>query len=404
MAITRQAGITSGGAHQLARGLSINMSLTWAELGALMPSRLFGTGRTEEFIGRLVLTRFFVRMYRPEDVSAEGAITGRPYYGVVTTRAARDFFGAVTALPVLRTDIVDIAPLSNYKGDGGLPSSVRVGTGVTSTFTNTLPSTGNAWFLQFHTGRSRSLRFPIGTNIGGTEAYARDKIWSANPCTGTWVAVYDANFTYQTRTNTGLINNHSISVTQRGNIVVLEAENFPCPGDPPPSRVVTSSMVTSSTALISWNAQSGILQPSYWQWSTDEETWTRVPGDGSATSVTITGLTPNTQYTIYIRGVAVRGNSRSGSTTFRTLAGGPLPTTVPAPTVSSSNVGEVSATINWVAGTGGLAVAKWQWSTDNSTWTDVPGGAVPTSLAVENLTPGTVYTYYIRGVVVGWGE
>ena len=69
-----------------------------------------------------------------------------------------------------------------------------------------------------------------------------------------------------------------------------------------------------------------------------------------------------------------------------------------APTVTHADVEQVTATINWVAGTGGTAVSKWQVSTDNTTWTDVAGGASTLSLAVSNLNPGTAYTYYIRGV------
>ena len=390
-------------------GIPIDITLTRAEVNPFIPASLIGTGRTETNYNprrRLIpltgnfTTSMLIRAFRPQDVSAEGVITGRPYYGVVTTanRPASNHFGAITPVAIVPSDWRDDNPFSNYYGPtvATFRSVAEPDTNPT-TYTNTLYTTGTAFSFSFIAGPGLIRAWLTGGNNRTAGKY-----WSANPCQGTWTMIADLSFRYQTISNTGLIRTHTFSVRTSGNIVVDDVTagrpTYPCPGDPPAAPTVTASMITATTALISWN-RTGVVN--YWQWSTDDETWTRVPGDGNTTSVAVTGLTPNTATTIYIRGVAPRGNTLSGSTSFRTLVGGPLPTTVPTPTVSSSNVGEVSATINWVAGTGGLAVAKWQWSTDNSTWTDVPGGAVPTSLDVENLTPGTGYTYYIRGVSSG---
>ena len=387
----------------IGRGLgpdvSWNFWLTHTEVAALVPSRLIGTGLSEQFVGDLTLTSGLIRIYRPQDTPVEGLILGRPYYGVVSTQPDATFFGPVDA---------EVLP-SVIRSLGYLPVSTAVGTGASRTFTNSV-RTGNtegnlaaSWYLQLDLGDGTG-GFPLeGRTLLGTGSFPppnTGKFWSGTPCTGLWLFVADLTFGYQTETVTGVRTNHSFSKHLRGLFNFPASWGLHCPGDPPPAPVVTAASATSTAVQVSWPAAPAGRTPLYWQWSLDNANWNRVAGDGSVTSVDVTGLVPSRQYTVYVRAVASRGNSLSGRTTFRTLAR--LGTNfVVAPTVSSSNLGESSATINWVAGTGGLAVAKWQWSTDNSTWTDVPGGAVPSSLSVENLTPDTAYTYYIRGVSSG---
>ena len=368
---------------------------TDADIGRLVLSRLIGTGKTERFVDNSFdTTRLFLRMYRPQDVNAEGVITGRPYYGFVATQPHSNYFGPVTALPLINPPIV------GADGTSVLPiSTAEPGTDPV-TYTNTLRTrTGYAWVIApIFQERFGTLTVPGGPAPLPTENWYTGYQWSANICTGTWTVVADHSFTYQTESNTGVRTNHSVTYREIGNITVPAGWFFPCPGDPPGSPTVSSGSVTSSSAVISWTNSTPALVPNYWEYSTDNANWTRVAGDGTATSVIVTGLSANTQHTVYVRGVAGQGNGVAGTTTFRTSA---TTAAVVAPTVSFSNVDAVSATVNWVAGTGGTAVAKWQWSTDNSTWTDVPGGVNVISLLVENLEPATVYTYYIRGVSAG---
>ena len=381
---------------------------TWtaAEFQPFIPSRLIGSGVSEQIVnGRITLVGGNLRIFRAQDVSAEGVITGRPYYGIrADDTTPEDHFG-----PVVTTDwsgnrysfSVQVYSVSRA---GATTYNVTPRTNVSYLFGRT-----NILFGLITQARKGRLRFDgtrynprTRTNPEPGGYTFTDRYFTGRPCNGSWIYVLDETWAYSTIDANGVTRNYSFSTTRRASYTA--PVTMPCPGDPPSAPTVRVTGITSSTAEVSWTIPANSLLPTRWEVSTDNATWTRVAFDSNsprAESYTLTGLAPNTSHTVYVRGVAARGAGPTGQHTFRTLAGGPLPTTVTTPTVSSSNVGEVSATINWVAGTGGLAVAKWQWSTDNSTWTDVPGGAVPTSLDVDNLVPDTAYTYYIRGVSSG---
>ena len=381
---------------------------TWtaAEFQPFIPSRLIGSGVSEQIVnGRITLVGGNLRIFRAQDVSAEGVITGRPYYGIrADDTTPEDHFG-----PVVTTDwsgnrysfSVQVYSVSRA---GATTYNVTPRTNVSYLFGRT-----NILFGLITQARKGRLRFDgtrynprTRTNPEPGGYTFTDRYFTGRPCNGSWIYVLDETWAYSTIDANGVTRNYSFSTTRRASYTA--PVTMPCPGDPPSAPTVRVTGITSSTAEVSWTIPANSLLPTRWEVSTDNATWTRVAFDSNsprAESYTLTGLAPNTSHTVYVRGVAARGAGPTGQHTFRTLAGGPLPMTVTTPTVSSSNVGEVSATINWVAGTGGLAVAKWQWSTDNSTWTDVPGGAVPTSLDVDNLVPDTAYTYYIRGVSSG---
>ena len=113
------------------------------------------------------------------------------------------------------------------------------------------------------------------------------------------------------------------------------------------------------------------------------------------TSVTVTGLSPLTAYTVYVMGDCGSGSlsSWTAPTTFTTLANCPVPTSL---TISA--ITPTSAVSSWTAGG-----AETQWdiyygpATSVPTATTVPTAtATATSYTLSPLTPSTSYSVYVR--------
>lgn len=113
------------------------------------------------------------------------------------------------------------------------------------------------------------------------------------------------------------------------------------------------------------------------------------------TSVTVTGLSPLTAYTVYVMGNCGAGSlsSWTAPTTFTTLANCPVPTSL---TISA--ITPTSAVSSWTAGG-----AETQWdiyygpATSVPTATTVPTGTTTvTSFTLSPLTPSTSYSVYVR--------
>ena len=126
-----------------------------------------------------------------------------------------------------------------------------------------------------------------------------------------------------------------------------------------------------------------------YQWSLDGSTWTSI---SSNTSFTVTGLSPNTQYTIYVRLVDNYSTASSNATVTVTTN---KPDAATAGKVSVSNITAFGGKFSWSGFSfgSGATWGKYQYSTNGSSWTDC---GTNTSITLNNLSPETTYTFYVR--------
>lgn len=161
----------------------------------------------------------------------------------------------------------------------------------------------------------------------------------------------------------------------------------------PSKGSVSLSSVTSNSATVSWSGFSlGDMATDYsYQTSNDEKKWT---DQGKATSLTLSDLKPNTNYKFYVRMVDNYGQpSLAASTSFTTL------------NPEKPNVGGIECTrltpyggmFAWYGFSvnEGATIDHYEYSLDNSNWINV---GTDTQIHLDNLSPETSYTLYVRVV------
>lgn len=173
-------------------------------------------------------------------------------------------------------------------------------------------------------------------------------------------------------------------------------------GFPPDAPTISS--VTDSSTSIAYSSTAGTLTVVFVPaatggTATQYNAYTTVGGHSGfttvGTTVTITGLTPGTAYTVY-------GNAQNGSgTSTNTANASPVtPTTLPAaPTIGTATAGKDSATLTFTAGnTGGKAISNYKYSTDGTTYTAFSPAQTTSPLTISGLTNGTAVTFRIKAV------
>ena len=153
----------------------------------------------------------------------------------------------------------------------------------------------------------------------------------------------------------------------------------PEPCDAPTNLSVSN--ITQTSAEITWNGTATTYE--FKLNGGEAETLT-------TTSKTLTGLTPNTAYTVEVRAVCEETESAWVTTTFTTLEETVEPDPCDAPTnLSASNITETSAEITW-NGTATTYEFKLNGGESETLTT--------TSKSLTGLTPNTAYTIEVRAV------
>jgi hypothetical protein len=115
----------------------------------------------------------------------------------------------------------------------------------------------------------------------------------------------------------------------------------------------------------------------------------------STSTVTLTGLTPGTAYTVY-------GNvsNNFGTSTNTANASAVTPSTLPeAPTIGTATSGNASATLTFTAGnSGGSSITNYKYSTDGTTYTALSPADTTSPVTIPGLTNGTAYTIRLKAV------
>ncbi len=115
----------------------------------------------------------------------------------------------------------------------------------------------------------------------------------------------------------------------------------------------------------------------------------------STSTVTLTGLTPGTAYTVY-------GNvsNNFGTSTNTANAAAATPSTLPeAPTIGTATGGNASATLTFTAGnSGGSSITNYKYSIDGTTYTAFSPAQTTSPLTISGLTNDTAYTFRLKAV------
>ncbi|WP_430868344.1 fibronectin type III domain-containing protein [Demequina aurantiaca] len=180
---------------------------------------------------------------------------------------------------------------------------------------------------------------------------------------------------------------------------------------------VVASNATSTSLDVSWTAPEGgvvpVLEYAVLRSSNGGQSWlgsTYVSGSPAATSVTLTGLTPGTQYVFRVAAKNATGwGPRSATSAPVGTTPAPLPAAVTG--VVASNATSTSLDVSWTAPGGGvvpvLEYAVLRSSNGGQSWlgsTYVSGSPAATSVTLTGLTPGTQYVFRVAAKnATGWG-
>ncbi|MBT2224822.1 fibronectin type III domain-containing protein [Nonomuraea sp. NEAU-A123] len=174
----------------------------------------------------------------------------------------------------------------------------------------------------------------------------------------------------------------------------------------PPSTPGTpaASNVTATSATLTWAAStdqggSGLAGYNVYreQGATDPQL-----GQSTTNSITLTGLTANTQYQVYVRARDGAGNLSGNSqlVTFTTTTGGDdtSPPTTPAG-LAASGTTSTGTNLSWTASIDDNGVAGYDIlrapGASGGTFTQV-GTSTTTAFSDTGLTPSTTYRYQVR--------
>lgn len=172
----------------------------------------------------------------------------------------------------------------------------------------------------------------------------------------------------------------SVSFSSYGMSEKTATGSFDLPTIPRYPTFTTNPSVTSKTETSITINRGATNVTSTFYYSLDNSNWVEMPN----TTSTITGLSPNTYYVIYVK--AVNSSATSYSTTNNVSA-----TTYKVPTQSLSSRTEVSLTISWSIDT----AASYVWYSINggTTWVAVGSvNATSGSYTISGLTAGTTYS------------
>jgi hypothetical protein len=172
---------------------------------------------------------------------------------------------------------------------------------------------------------------------------------------------------------------------------ILGISNF-YPTAPTTAPTSLSAIPTNTNVAISFTAPTndGGLSITNYEYSFNNSSWTALSPADATSPVTISGLTQNTAYTIYLRAVNGVGSGPGSTGVSFTTEGVPTGT----PTITSIPVGTTTATVNFTYPGGGGAVTGYDLYVANQTnsWNNTTSSPI----SVTGLTANSYYVFYVR--------
>ena len=153
---------------------------------------------------------------------------------------------------------------------------------------------------------------------------------------------------------------------------------------------VTCTTKTAISATLSWNASTdniGVV-------GYDVFSGTSAIGSSTSTSITITGLYPNTAYSFTVKARDAAGNISAASTPVNVTTSGITDTQAPSVpgNVTCTTKSAFSMTLSWDASTDNVGVVGY----DVYNGTNIAGSTTSTSITINGLSPNTSYSFTIK--------
>jgi len=162
--------------------------------------------------------------------------------------------------------------------------------------------------------------------------------------------------------------------------------NWNCTPCTNPSTLSASS-ITSNSAILSWNAVSGVATYKVRIKPVSASTWTTYSGI-TTNSYSVSGLSASTNYEWQVKSFC--NSAFSASSNFTTTA---PPCTVPTG-LSTTNINTSTATLNWNAVTGAVSYTVEYKPSASSTWTS--NTVTSTLFNLSGLSASTNYNWRVR--------
>jgi hypothetical protein len=237
---------------------------------------------------------------------------------------------------------------------------------------------------------SVSISFTAPTNTGGIPITNYE--YSFN--NSTWTALSPADATSPV-TVPGLTQNTGYTVYLRavnaiGSGPASSGVSFTTQGVPTSAPTSLSAIPVNTSAAISFTAAASSTAITNYEYSFNNSSWTALSPADATSPVTVSGLTQNTAYTVYLRGVNSYGSGPGSTGVSFTTEGVPTGTA----TISSVPVGTTTATVNFSVAAGGGAITGYDLYIANFTnaWNNTTGSPI----SVTGLTANTAYVFYVR--------
>ena len=219
--------------------------------------------------------------------------------------------------------------------------------------------------------------------------------WTASG-TGTWVLEYGLNAPYTVVENLAvteyvldnLTPGETYTIKVHPNCSEESLQTTYYPAYTAPTNVVVTN-INDVTATASWDAvadMTGGYEYAVVPRGTDAGTWANSKITNE-TSVELTGLAAGTEYDFHVvslyPGPYTPTKSPDVKVEFATI-------TVAPKNLTAGEITTTAATFTWEANG---AATQYQWSTDNTNWSDAQTDLTATA---TGLTAGTAYTFYVR--------
>lgn len=158
---------------------------------------------------------------------------------------------------------------------------------------------------------------------------------------------------------------------------------------------LSSTNITTNSATLNWLAVSGAVSYNIQYRVVGNAIWTQTTT--TTNSVSVSSLLPSSNYEWQVQTVCSGGSSTfSASSNFATLS--PPSCIVPAG-LSSTNITNNSATLNWTAVTGAVSYNIQYRIAGNSIWTGT--SSTSNSITVSSLSPASNYEWQVQTVCSG---
>lgn len=196
-------------------------------------------------------------------------------------------------------------------------------------------------------------------------------------------------------TVSGLTQNtaHLLKLKAVNDVGVSDVESAPVSftsgGIPTSAPTSLSAIQTDTSVAISFTAAGSNSAITNYEYSFNNSTWTALSPADAVSPITISGLSQNTAYTVYLRGVTAFGAGPGSSGVTFTTFGPPTGTTT---ITSVSPIGTTTATVNFSTTAGGSAITGYDYYL--TSW--VNAGVSTSPLNLSGLTQNTAYVVYMR--------